>query len=203
MEAQRGLATWPESHSQGVPEQGFKPWGKRTHRMFKMWVKRLKLSPHASDMGRVARGAGAEAGALQLSWPCGLAMLAACVLSCVHVCHTTDCCPPSSSDHGIFQARRLEWVTFSCSRGSSGHGTRVSCVSRFGRWILYHGAPWEGLGEGEVDPLSHLYPFIRSSTHSFSPSPNRVNTERWGRRENSDTAWPLLTSPPRHRAPGS
>ena len=119
MEAQRGLATWPESHSQGVPEQGFKPWGKRTHRMFKMWVKRLKLSPHASDMGRVARGAGAEAGALQLSWPCGLAMLAACVLSCVHVCHTTDCCPPSSSDHGIFQARRLEWVTFSCSRGSS------------------------------------------------------------------------------------
>ena len=75
-------------------------------------------------------------------------MLVACVLSRVQLCDTTDCCPPSSSDHGIFQARRLEWVAISCSRGSSGpkDGTRVSC---FGRWVLYHGATWEALGEGE------------------------------------------------------
>ena len=32
---------------------------------------------------------------------------------------------------------------------------------------------------------------------------NTVNTERWGLRDNSDTACPLLTLPPRHRAPGS
>ena len=30
-----------------------------------------------------------------------------------------DCSPPSSSVHGIFQARVLEWVALSLSRGSS------------------------------------------------------------------------------------
>ena len=39
--------------------------------------------------------------------------------------------PPGSSVHGIFQARRLEWVAVSSSRGSSQprDWTRVSCVS--------------------------------------------------------------------------
>ena len=30
-----------------------------------------------------------------------------------------DCCPPGSSVHGILQARILQWVTMSSSRGSS------------------------------------------------------------------------------------
>ena len=30
-----------------------------------------------------------------------------------------DCSPPGSSIHGIFQARVLEWVAISFSRGSS------------------------------------------------------------------------------------
>ena len=30
-----------------------------------------------------------------------------------------DCSPPGSSVHGIFQARMLEWVAISFSRGSS------------------------------------------------------------------------------------
>ena len=39
--------------------------------------------------------------------------------------------------HGILQARILEWVATSFSRGSSQprNGTRVSCI---GRQILYH-----------------------------------------------------------------
>ena len=42
-----------------------------------------------------------------------------CVLSCVRlVCSPTDCSPPGSSVHGIFQARILEWVAISFSRGS-------------------------------------------------------------------------------------
>ena len=47
-----------------------------------------------------------------------------------------DCSPPGSSVHGIFQARILEWVAISFSRGSSRprDGTCVSCI---GRWILY------------------------------------------------------------------
>ena len=40
-----------------------------------------------------------------------------------------DCSPPSSSIHGIFQARVLEWIAISFSRGSSQPRDRI-CVSR-------------------------------------------------------------------------
>ena len=34
-------------------------------------------------------------------------------------CDPMDCNPPGSSVHGILQARKLEWVAISFSRGSS------------------------------------------------------------------------------------
>ena len=43
-----------------------------------------------------------------------------CVLShfsCVQLCNPIDCSPPGSSVHRILQARTLEWVTISSSRG--------------------------------------------------------------------------------------
>ena len=48
-----------------------------------------------------------------------------------------DCNLPDSTVHEISQARILEWVAISFSRGSSRHKdwTRVSWL---GRWILYH-----------------------------------------------------------------
>ena len=50
-----------------------------------------------------------------------------------------DRSPPGSSAHGILQARVLEWVAISFSRGSSLHfQTRFSYVSCIGRQILYH-----------------------------------------------------------------
>ena len=39
--------------------------------------------------------------------------------SCPTLCDPVDCNPPGSSVHGILQARILEWVTISSSRGSS------------------------------------------------------------------------------------
>ena len=39
--------------------------------------------------------------------------------SCPTLCDLMDCSPPSSSVHGILQARILEWVAMPCSRGSS------------------------------------------------------------------------------------
>ena len=45
-----------------------------------------------------------------------------CVLvakSCLTLCDPMDCGPPGSSVHGILQARILEWVAISFSRGSS------------------------------------------------------------------------------------
>ena len=35
------------------------------------------------------------------------------------LCDPMDCSPPGSSAHGILQARILEWVAISSSRGSS------------------------------------------------------------------------------------
>ena len=60
--------------------------------------------------------------------------------SCPTLCSPVDCSPPGSSVHGILQARILEWVAISCSRGSSRprDGTRVSYVPCSGRWVLYH-----------------------------------------------------------------
>ena len=39
--------------------------------------------------------------------------------SCPTLCNPVDCSPPGSTVHGILQARILEWVTISFSRGSS------------------------------------------------------------------------------------
>ena len=39
--------------------------------------------------------------------------------SCPTLCHLMHCSPPGSSVHGVLQARILEWVTISFSRGSS------------------------------------------------------------------------------------
>ena len=80
-----------------------------------------------------------------------------CTSVCVHVCmlsvsvlstlcNPMGCNPPDSSVHGILQARILEWVAISFSRGSSWsrNWTHVSC----GFWLQadslplsHHGSP--------------------------------------------------------------
>ena len=59
---------------------------------------------------------------------------------CPTLCNSVDCSPPGSSVHGLLQARIMEWVDFSFSRGSSQlrDQTHVSYVSCVGRWVLYH-----------------------------------------------------------------
>ena len=42
--------------------------------------------------------------------------------SCLTLCNLMDCSSPDSSVHGIPQAKVLEWVAVSFSRGSSGPG---------------------------------------------------------------------------------
>ena len=65
-----------------------------------------------------------------------------CLVSqlCLGLCDLLDCSPPGSSVQGIPQARILEWVSISSSRGSSPpkDPTHASCVSWADRWILYH-----------------------------------------------------------------
>ena len=51
--------------------------------------------------------------------------------SCPVLCNPMECSPPGSSVHGILQARILEWVATSFSRGSSlpRDRTQVSCIT--------------------------------------------------------------------------
>ena len=64
--------------------------------------------------------------------------------SCPTPCNPMDCSPPGSSVHGILQARTLEWVATSFSRGSSWprFQTQVSCIPGgcFTVWVT--GLPW-------------------------------------------------------------
>ena len=76
------------------------------------------------------------------------AQLHACVLSCVcaqTLCSPLDCSLPGSSVHGMFQAKILELVAISSSRGSSWSRDRtcISYISCIGRQILYHWTIWE------------------------------------------------------------
>ena len=58
------------------------------------------------------------------------------------LCDPMDSSLPGSSVHGIFQARILEWLAISFSRGSSPPRDQ-NCISSIGRKILYHWSTWE------------------------------------------------------------
>ena len=62
--------------------------------------------------------------------------------SCLTLCDPMGCSPPGSSVHGISQARILEWVAISFSRGSS-QSMNQTHVSSIGRRILYQWATRE------------------------------------------------------------
>ena len=75
-------------------------------------------------------------------------LLCACLVirSCLTLCNPMDCSPPSSSVHGIFLAKILEWVTISSSRESSRprdwtHVSWFSCI--FCNFFLYSWATGE------------------------------------------------------------
>ena len=87
-------------------------------------------------------------------------------------CDPMDCSLPGSSVHGISQARILEWVATSFSRGSfqsrgQTRGTYFSCI---GRQILYH---WCYLG-------SPLFYIILVQTVKNSPAVQETHVRLLG-----------------------
>ena len=95
-------------------------------------------------------------------------MEAVCMLSCSVLSDslrpTGLSSPPGSSDHGIFQAKILEWVAIFSSRESH---PWVSCVSCNGRQILYHRATQEAPSGSE----GHLKFQRLSNIHWVLPGP--------------------------------
>ena len=79
--------------------------------------------------------------------------------SCLTLCDPMDCSPPGSSVHGILQARILEWVAISFSRGSSQarDRTQVSRIAgrRFNLW-----ATREAQKKVKVKSLSRVQLFV-------------------------------------------
>ena len=75
---------------------------------------------------------------------CVCVCVCVCVQLCLTLCNPMDYSLPGSSAHGILQARILEWIVISSSRGSSQPKVwiRVSCGSCTVRQILYHCATW-------------------------------------------------------------
>ena len=73
---------------------------------------------------------------------CFMYYICACPVaqSCPALCDPMDCSPPGSSIHVILQARILQGVAISFSRGSSRprDRIRVSYISYTGSWVLYH-----------------------------------------------------------------
>ena len=72
----------------------------------------------------------------------GIQIAAKSLKSCPTLCNPIDSSPPGSPIPGILQARPLEWVAISFSRGSSWPRVRphVSRISCFVRQVLYHWA---------------------------------------------------------------
>ena len=96
-------------------------------------------------------------------------------LSRVWLCDTVNCSPPGSSVYGIAQAKMLEWVAISSSRGSS-WPRDPTCISCIGRWILHHWATWEVLNltlKGVFNTpyfLSVTYVFLHAVLSSEMPA---------------------------------
>ena len=81
-----------------------------------------------------------------------------CAQSCTTLCNSINWSPQVSSVHIIFQARILEWVAISYSRGSSQSRdwTHASCISGIGKLILYHWVTWNLIGELEAHTRLYL-----------------------------------------------
>ena len=87
-----------------------------------------------------------------------LCMCARLLQTCPTLCDPMDYSPPDSTVHGILQARILERVVISFSRGSSPPGDLPHLGilsiqgSGIGRQVLYHqrhlGSPWTSSGWG-------------------------------------------------------
>ena len=98
--------------------------------------------------------------------------------SCPTLWDLMDCSLPGSSLHGILQARVLEWIAISFSRGSSRprNWTLVSCFPgrHFNLW-----ATREVLTLYINDPQIHSSPFKSSCTGEVARSPEEGNAWRF------------------------
>ena len=93
----------------------------------------------------VSKGESGEGRRINLEFSINIYTFAQLLQSCSTLCNPMDCSLLDSSVHGIPQARILEWVAISSSRGSSPprdrtHGSYISCIDR---QVFITSAIWE------------------------------------------------------------
>ena len=110
-----------------------------------------------------------DRGTWQLSYPSRKVMCVLVARSCLTLCDPTDYSPPGFSVHGILQARILEWIAISFSRGTSQQESNPGFLH--GRQILYH------LSYREVPYLGRGHPFNITVIQVCAPMSNAQETE--------------------------
>ena len=101
--------------------------------------------------------------------------------SCLTLCDPLDCNLPGSSVREILQARILEWVAISSSRGSSQPRNRacVSCIA--GRFFTYWGIregirhPWISESIGLAKKLLWVFPLDQMEKNKWTFWPTQQN----------------------------
>ena len=89
--------------------------------------------------------------------------------SCPTLCDLIDCCPPGSSVHGILQARIMEWVAISSSRGTQGSNLHLLCLLQWEADSLPLAPPWKPLFYIiQTQNLLELRPVARISAEHFN-----------------------------------
>ena len=97
-----------------------------------------------------------------------------------------NCSPPGSSVHGVFQARLLEWVAISSSRGSSRPRDQncVSCISCIGKYLplapLGKSSSWDYWTIFKVSNFVSVLTLLisRLGSHAHGQNVNNVTFQR-------------------------
>ena len=74
--------------------------------------------------------------------------------SCLTLCGPMDCSLPGSSVHRIFQAKILEWVAISYSRGSSQPRDQTRASHIAGRWFTFWATRETLIGKNEGSKIA-------------------------------------------------
>ena len=101
---------------------------------------------------------------------------------CLTLCDPMNYSPPVSSVHGVFQARILEWVTISSSKGSSRSRdqTSVSCVSCIaGRSLTIEpsGKPYVTIRSDQIRSVAQSCPTLCDPMNRSTPASLSIGEE--------------------------
>ena len=139
-------------------------------------------------------------------------MCAQLLQSCPTLCDPMDCSPPGSSLHGILQARILELVAMSTSRGSS-RPRNQTCSSCIADWFFTAEPPQKTQRYLYWHLIGRHQGCCKTSYNTRKPLPTLTQTSPVPKVQRAKVEWPCLShvssptyfhpQPPRQRLLGA